>query len=412
MHRRRQTSGASVWRALLAFGVDSYSDRGRQHEPSATLVPRLWTTFAVAWLLVLVITLGVLAAEPLPRGRYIATLIDLAVLAALYLRLTLRITPYAGDHDSRFETGTARRLAQVAGLALLVAPLVYIAPTGGMWWHVMYAVVAAALALPPVVAATAIVALVAAAMLTAWVVAGVVEPRLLIQLAIGGAAMAVRLLAIMVQQLREARGELARRAADEERLRIARDLHDLLGRSLTLIVLKSQLASRLLKGSPGAAVHEVEEIEQSARDALHQVRAVVTGYRHPTLQGELSAARELLSASGMRTVVDDTVGPLPADTERLLAWTVREAVTNVIRHSRAQECVIRTSREGDCAMVTVADDGLGVSEGTFAAGSGLTGLAERAAARSGRLTMGPAPTGGFAVALAVPADTGTQDVEE
>lgn len=398
--------------AVVAFGVTSQRPSGIPREPSATLVPRLWTTFAAAWLLVLVITVGVLTTEPLPRGRYIATLIDLTALAALYLWLTLRIAPDAGDRVPRVEIGMGLRLAAVAGLALLVVPLVYVAPAGGMWWHVTYAVVAAGLALPSVIGASTIVVLVAAAMVTAWLVAGIVELRLLIQLAIGGAAMAVRLLAIVVQQLREARGELARRAADEERLRIARDLHDLLGRSLSLIVLKSQLASRLLEGSPGAAVREVDEIERSARDALQQVRAVVTGYRHPTLQGELAAARELLGASGMRSVVEDTVGPLPADTERLLAWTVREAVTNVIRHSRARECVIRTVREGNCAVVTVADDGSGISETHFKTGSGLAGLAERAAALSGKLTMGPAPTGGFAVALSVPTNTGAGGMRE
>ena len=113
----------------------------------------------------------------------------------------------------------------------------------------MYAVVAAGLALAPLVAAAVIAALVIAAMLAAWLAAGIFELRLLILLAIGGAAMAVRLLAIVVQQLREARGELARRAADAERIRIARDLHDVLGHSLSVIVLKSQLARRLSEGS-------------------------------------------------------------------------------------------------------------------------------------------------------------------
>jgi two-component system sensor histidine kinase DesK len=387
---------------MLFCGVTIQRHPKGWREPSATLVPRLWMTFAAVWLLVLVITIGVLASEPLPRGRYAATLVDLTALAVLYLWLTLRMAPGTNERDPRSEMSIRHRVAAVTGLALLVAPPVYVAPSGGMWWHMIYAVVAAGLALPPVTALSAIVVLVAAAMLAAWFMTGVVDLRLLIQLAIGGAAMAVRLLAIVVQQLREVRGELARRAADEERLRIARDLHDLLGRSLSLIVLKSQLASRLLRDAPGAAANEVGEIESSARDALQQVRAAVTGYRHPTLQGELAAARELLGASGVRSVVENSVGALPVHTERLLAWTVREAVTNVIRHSRARECVIRTAREGDCAVVTVADDGLGASERSFTAGSGLKGLAERAAALSGKLTMGPAPMGGFAVAVSVP----------
>jgi two-component system sensor histidine kinase DesK len=135
----------------------------------------------------------------------------------------------------------------------------------------------------------------------------------------------------------------------------------------------------------------------------------VTGYRQPTLQGELAAARELLAASGMRFVVEDNAGPLPPNAERLLAWTVREAVTNVIRHSRARECVIRTWRDAECATVNVADDGLGVPDAGFVAGSGLSGLAERAESAAGHLTMGRAPQGGFSVALAVPIDASTGD---
>ena len=368
-------------------------------EPSATLVPRLWTAFAAVWLLVLVITIGQLVREPLAPARHALTLVDLSVLAAIYLWLTLAIAPTTGR-----KTGIVGRLVAVAAMAGLVVPLVYLVPEGGMWWHVMYAVVAAGLALPPVAAACIIAVLVVAAMLTAWFVTGIADLRLLILLAIGAGAMAVRLLAILVQQLRHARGELARRAADEERLRIARDLHDLLGHSLSLIVLESQLVGRIVQRSPADAERKVAEIERSAREALQQVRSVVAGYRQPTLQGELSAARELLGASGVRTVVDDDVGPLPPNAERLLAWTVREAVTNVIRHSRARECVIRTHRDGSCALVTIVDDGRGMPDGHVVTGSGLAGLAERAQAEAGRLTMGPGPSGGFSVALAVPID--------
>lgn len=377
-------------------------DPAARREPSAKVVHRLWTAFAAVWLLVLVITIAMLAKAPLAPGRHAATLLGLTGLALLYLWLTLRIAPI-GEEE---RVGASQRVAAVAGMTLVVVILVYLAPSGGMWWHAMYAVVAAGLALPPVVAASVITALVAAAMLAAWFVAGVVELRLLIQLAIGAAAMAVRLLAIVVQELSKARVELARRAADEERLRIGRDLHDLLGHSLSLIVLKCQLARKLADASPAATANELDEIERSARNALQEVRAVVSDYRQPTLQGELAAARELLAASGMRSVVESSTGPLPANAERLLAWTIREAVTNVIRHSRARVCVIRTLRQGDCALVSVVDDGLGVAA-DFVAGSGLSGLAERAQALSGRLTMGPAPAGGFAVALSVPIATGS-----
>ena len=389
----------------VLFDVTGVRDSVRRAEPEPTLVPRLWTTFAAAWLLVLVITTGQLAREPLSAGRHAATYADLVLLAALYLWLTVRIAPRPDADEKRPALGAAQRIAAVIGIALLVVPLVLLVPAGGMWWHVIYAVVAAGLALTPRMAAAAIAALVVVTMFTAHVVTGVLDLRLLILLAIGGAATAVRLLAIVATELREARTELSWRAADAERLRIARDLHDGLGHSLSLIVLKAQVARRVAESRaatlPVEASNELREIERAARDALQQVRAVVTDYRHPTLQGELAAARELLSASGMRIIVEDDVGPLPPRTQRLLAWTVREAVTNVIRHSRARECVIQTRRDGECATVTVVDDGFGVAD-DFVAGSGLTGLAERAKADAGRVTFGPALHGGFSVSLAVP----------
>ncbi len=205
-----------------------------------------------------------------------------------------------------------------------------------MWWHVIYAVITAGLLLPPVPAGVIIALLVILALLSAWLSTGTVELRLLIQLAIGGAAMAVRHLTITVAQLGEAREELAQRAIDGERLRIARDLHDLLGHSLSLVALKSELAGRLLPGRPLDAAREVRDIERAARHALREVRQVVAGYRKPTLRGELAGARELLDASGIHASIRDECGVLSPDLDGLMAWTIREGVTNVIRHSGAR----------------------------------------------------------------------------
>lgn len=369
--------------------------------------PVLWTTFAVAWLVVLVITAAMLVREPLAPWRLTAMIADLALLALLYLWLTLRAAPSVGepmsDRDRDVLSLRARVTALVA-MTTLVVPLVALAPAAGMWWHVMYAVVAAGLALPTASAVAAIVALLVFALVGARVVAGHADPRLVIQLAIGGAAIAVRHLTLTVEELRVAREALAHRAVDEERLRIARDLHDLLGHSLSLISIKGELAGRLLPDSPAEAAREVHEIERAARDALRQVRTAVIGYRQPTLRGELAAARELLSAAGVHAVIVDDAGPLPAAADGLLAWTVREAVTNVIRHSRARSCEIRATRCGDRASVSVIDDGRGTSMPAPSAGSGLTGLRERATAAAACLTTGPSPGGGFRVALDVAVD--------
>jgi two-component system sensor histidine kinase DesK len=237
-------------------------------------------------------------------------------------------------------------------------------------------------------------------------VAGQADPRLLIQLAIGGAAVAVRQLTLTVDELRVAREALAHRAVDEERMRIARDLHDLLGRSLSLISIKSELAGRLLPDSPAAAAREVREIERAARDALREVRTAVIGYRQPTLRGELSAAAELLSAAGVQAVMLDDAGALPVATDGLLAWTVREAVTNVIRHSRARVCEIRVARSGDRARVSVTDDGCGAAMPAptpeSMTGSGLAGLRERATAAGACLTVNAIHGGGFHVSVDAP----------
>ena len=367
--------------------------------------PRLWTTFVLAWFVVLVTTMALVTRERLGPLRLSIALVDLTALATLYVWLSLRVMPLRDSGRAAASVLSLRaRLVAIAGIASLVLPLVALAPKAGMWWHIMYAAIAAGLALPPVLAAGAITVLLFGAVAVAWIVAGHIDPRLFIQLAIGGAAMAVRHLALTVEELRVARETLAQRAADAERLRIARDLHDLLGHSLSLICIKGELAGRLLPGAPGAAQREVHEIERAARDALRQVRTAVIGYRQPTLRGELAAARELLAAAGMRAIVIDDAGDLPAAVDGLVAWTVREAVTNVIRHSRATACEIGVGRVADRARVVIHDDGIGGLH-SMRLGSGLAGLGERAAAASACLTFGPADVG-FRVALEVAVDDG------
>jgi two-component system, NarL family, sensor histidine kinase DesK len=219
------------------------------------------------------------------------------------------------------------------------------------------------------------------------------------------------------QQLRVAQEDMARFAAvTEERLRIARDLHDLLGHHLSLIALKSELARRLLGEAPERAAVEIGDIEQSARTALQEVREAVAGYRQPTLVSELRAAQEILAAAGIAYQYDGETAPaigFPAATEAVLSWAVREGVTNVIRHSRAQHCRVRVAQDGDWARVEVCDDGRGAEATqpmpfTVEAreqrrpGSGLAGLAERVAAQGGHFEVGARLDGGFRLAVSVP----------
>jgi two-component system sensor histidine kinase DesK len=196
-----------------------------------------------------------------------------------------------------------------------------------------------------------------------------------------------------LRELQRAREELAHQAVMEERLRMARDLHDLLGHTLSLITLKSELAGRLLKKNPHAATEQVHEVERVARQALREVREAVAGYRQRTLRGELDGARQILEAAGIECTIECDPQSLPPSTDMVFAWVVREAVTNVIRHSRAQHCLIRITSTDGYVHVEINNDGYARNEtSTVEWGSGLSGLAERVAKEGGKLEVGRQPT--------------------
>lgn len=222
------------------------------------------------------------------------------------------------------------------------------------------------------------------------------------------------------QQLRIAREDLARAAAvNEERLRIARDLHDLLGHNLSLIALKSELARRLVGVTPDRAAAEIRDIELVARQALQEVREAVASYRQPTLASELQGAREMLAVAGIAyryEGAEDAISALPSAVESVLAWAVREGVTNVIRHGHARQCTVRLARADGTIRVEVIDDGIGtavpavdeavaigvVGVGVGVGGSGLRGLAERVTALGGRWESGAVEGGGFRLMVIAP----------
>ncbi|HEX2037655.1 MAG TPA: histidine kinase [Chloroflexota bacterium] len=229
-----------------------------------------------------------------------------------------------------------------------------------------------------------------------------------------------------VAELRTAREDLARLAVAEERLRFARDLHDLLGHSLSLISLKQQLAGRLLPADPERAAQEIREAQEVTRRALREVREAVAGYRQPTLGEELIGAREMLEAAGVACRIENEAGGLPKPVEALLAWTVREGTTNVIRHSGARQCLIRLSRRaadgGEIVQAEISDDGRGLAPRAPGAGgaggaepapngstggSGLSGLAERVAAfDGGTFEARPLPGVGFRLLVSLPLQEG------
>jgi two-component system sensor histidine kinase DesK len=201
-------------------------------------------------------------------------------------------------------------------------------------------------------------------------------------------------------QLRQAREEVGRLAVAEERLRFARDLHDLLGHSLSVIVLKSELAGRLGDADPARAAHEIRDVERVAREALREVREAVAGYRQLGLGQELDSARATLDAAGIDARLQSLAGGLPTPVDSTLAWALREGITNVIRHSRARHVEVRVERSNDHVELELLDDGVGCDGCDD--GNGLRGLRERVAARDGTLAAGPRPEGGFRLAVSLP----------
>jgi two-component system sensor histidine kinase DesK len=202
--------------------------------------------------------------------------------------------------------------------------------------------------------------------------------------------------------LSAARADLARLAAENERSRIARDLHDLLGHSLTTITVKSGLARRLGEhGETERALAEIAEVEALSRRTLGDVRAAVSAHREVTLTGELATAREVLRAAGIIAELPPTVAETDPALSELFGWIVREGVTNVVRHSHAEHVRITLGR----ADIEIVDDGTG---GTGDAGNGLCGLRERAEEAGGTLSVGGVRAGGFRLHVRVP-DPGAND---
>ena len=204
--------------------------------------------------------------------------------------------------------------------------------------------------------------------------------------------------------LQQSRAEVERLSAEQERLRIARDLHDLLGHALTTVVVKADLAARLAPVDAERAAREMTEVAALARQGLADVRATVAGYREVSLVTELANAREVLRASGIQAELPPAVEGVPTELRELFGWVVREGVTNAVRHSRAGRVRVTVGP----GWVSLEDDGVGGpaagAAGTGAdRGSGLAGLRERVAAAGGRLTAGPVSPHGWCLRAEVPA---------
>ena len=356
---------------------------GAHSEPKSRLL------CIAAALVFLAFPLADLLSGRLAAGSAAVAAIGLAAFAAVYLRL-FWIGPWVA---------TERRAEGAALLGALAALAIGLSSAFGDDWLglLIYLTVALALALPTRAALAAI----AAVLTVAVAIAGEVGVAWQV-VAFGVILVAVRRLMELVGELEAARAQVAELATGEERLRISRDMHDLLGHNLSLIALKSELARKLLGRDRKAAESEIRDIESVARTSLQEARAAVRGLRSANLASELERARGSLRAAGIEVQVR-TTGPLPARVDTLLGFVVREGVTNVIRHSGAGRCWIALRRDDESAELEVRDDG--VAAGVAGGGTGLRGLSERVAEAEGSLEAGPAEGGGFRLVARLPLAT-------
>jgi two-component system sensor histidine kinase DesK len=325
----------------------------------------------------------------------------IAVALAAFVTLYLAVWPPARAIAERGVKATRAAVLLLAALAGLTLALGAPDSFALLFWYV---VAAAGLALPAreALAVTGVTAAAVAAALELTGSDGSTVAAYTISLVAIGAIMAsLGTTTRANRKLREAREELARLAVSEERSRIARDLHDLLGHTLSLIALKTELATKLLESDPKRAQTELREVQEVTRQALGEVREAVHGYGRRVVADELESARSALTAAGIDCRVEASTAQLPDEIESAIAWAVREATTNVVRHSGARACAIRLSTDGGHVALQVDDDGARTAGGSRN-GAGLAGLAERARRLHGTLEAGGRAEGGFRVLLTLP----------
>jgi two-component system sensor histidine kinase DesK len=364
----------------------------------------LWRLYQHFWLVCLVFPLVSLVRTPGPLMHLVLGLATLLFFAASYTWLMW-------SHPvSRAAQSRARFQTQVGLFVVLVALALTLSFTYGLafLWLFIGVSACAGVMFPLVRAFVVVSILMLLPVLISLLVQGGIErvdwpftiALLLLVRGLGLDMMGLARMGRAVRELYTARRELARLAVAEERLRVARDLHDLLGHTLSMIALKSELARRLVTQDPERAAQEISEVEGVARQTLREVREAVAGYRQPTLQSELEGAQQLLEAAGIDHQLELSVGRLPPAIDTVLAWVVREGVTNVVRHSRARHCHIQVAQAAGWVRIAMTNDDRKPSQQqserqVTPPGSGLCGIAERVAALGGQFDAGSCHSDGM-----------------
>jgi len=417
------TEHLPIWGAPVRATERSNGGDGPQEMVAASGISlRLWRLYAQAWLVCLFFPLLALIHLKLSLVQLVFALAGLVIFVSSY---TWVMWAHPVRSVLRWPAHVARYLLLLAGLTVLVLWLSIVYDRAFLWLFVGVSAIAG-ITLP---LRSAFVAVIFLTLLTLCVSIGVsggiaasdwlhILPLVLLVRGLGLDMIGITRLSGALREVHAARAELARMAVMEERLRLGRDLHDLLGHTLSLIVLKSELARRLVEQEPLRSAHEIGEVERVARQALREVREAVAGYRQPGLVSELDGARQLLEAAGIECQIEHSAGALPPALDAVLAWTVREGVTNVIRHSRAHYCTIRVTCETGCVRAHVINDGdRGKQESVTsqATGSGLAGLTERVRIHGGQIEAGPLETtgaSGFQLWVELPTSTAIASEKE
>ena len=230
-------------------------------------------------------------------------------------------------------------------------------------------------------------AVVCAAVVPYWGLA-LLLPALIVGIPVGVSSIAESVLSQSRVQLLRKQEEVEHMATIAERERISRDLHDLLGHTLSLITLKAELAGKLIDRDIEACRREVRDIETSARAALSEVRSAVSGYRQTGFAHELASARASLAAAQVELVAEVEAFTLPAAAENVMSLALREAVTNIVRHAGATRCEVRLALDAGMIVFRIADNGAALDDGaSVRQGNGLAGMGERVAALGGKLAL-------------------------
>jgi two-component system, NarL family, sensor histidine kinase DesK len=377
--------------------------------------------FIVRWRLFAGIFLVYLAAPVVELWRHDAIyqrIVGVGLLAA-FVVLYLAVVPAIA-----FGSGRRRRAVTAVAMTLVVVVYLIVCGTSGLVM-VPYLAVALALLLDLLRAIRVILLLSVATLLVPQHVPGWTAPGLQWELALPAVLASAVMVVLRINagthgELVVAEREIERLAAEQERLRIARDLHDLLGHALTTMTMKAELAARLIEREPARAAAEMVEVAALSRQSLADVRATVAGYREVSLATELATAREVLQAAGIEVELPASTEDVAGDLRELFGWALREGVTNAMRHSHAHHLTVRLGarsievvNDGATDPGTNGSTGAGWADGKevggkevggkAAGGSGLAGLSERAAELGGRVEAGPDGPTGYRLRVDVPA---------